>query len=118
MSEIDTPSTGTAIVACKLIGREFIQRKEDITQELFRHADEISELEDGFAFRFPVFDPWAEKILEFVMEERQCCPFFTFEITVEPDEGPVWLRLRGSEEVKAFVLAELGLDAPGLAMRA
>lgn len=115
MREMSIESTDPSVVACKLLGREFMQRKEDIGRELFRHADEISELGDGFAFRFPAFDPWAAKILEFITDERQCCPFFVFEITVEPNDGPVWLRLRGSEEVKAFVLSELGLDAPGSA---
>ncbi len=50
--------------------------------------------------------------MEFITAERECCPFFRFELIVEPDDGPVWLRLRGSDEVKAFVFGELGI-APG-----
>lgn len=102
------PNSPTTI-ACKLMDREFRQRKDAITHELFRHAVEITELDDGFAFRFPAFAPWAARILAFVAEERQCCPFFQFELIVAPDDGPVSLRLRGSEEVKAFVLGELGI---------
>jgi hypothetical protein len=105
-----TTPTAPAPIACKLIGREFTQRKEAITHELFRHTEEITELDDGFAFRFPAFDPWATRILAFIAEERQCCPFFRFELIVEPDDGQVLLRLRGSDEVKAFVLGELGID--------
>lgn len=100
-----------ATIACKLLGREFTQRKEAITHELFRHTEEITELDNGFAFRFSAFDPWAERILAFIAEERRCCPFFQFELIVEPDDGPVSLHLRGSDEVKAFVLGELGVDA-------
>jgi hypothetical protein len=102
------PNASTTI-ACKLLGREFMQRKEAITYELFRHTEEIAELDDGFAFRFPTFDPWAGRILAFIAEERQCCPFFRFELVVEPHGGPVSLHLRGSAEVKAFVLGDLGV---------
>lgn len=98
--------------ACKLMGRELMQRKDAITNALFRHADEVEELEDGFAFRFAAFDPWAAKIMEFITVERECCPFFRFELIVDPDGGPVWLRLRGSDEVKAFVLGEIGIAMP------
>lgn len=113
MAQISTEPTAQATIACKLIGREFRQRKESITHELFRHTEEITELADGFAFRFPAFDPWAAQILAFIAEERQCCPFFRFELVVEPDDGPVVLRLRGSEDVKAFVLSELGIAYDG-----
>jgi hypothetical protein len=64
-------------------------------------------LPDGYAYQFPASDPWPAKVLEFVAAERQCCPFFTFEIVFEPNDGPLWLRLRGSEEVKAFIQTEL-----------
>lgn len=99
------------IVACKLLGQEFMRRKDAITNALFRHAEQIEELADGFAFRFAGFDPSAGRIMEFITAERECCPFFRFELIVEPDDGPVWLRLRGSDEVKTFVLGELGIDA-------
>jgi len=41
------------------------------------------------------------------MAERDCCPFFTFELAFAPDHGPVWLRLRGPEGAKAVVEAML-----------
>lgn len=106
---------GTSTVACKLLGQEFKRRKDEITNALFRHAEEIEEQEDGFAFRFAAFDPWAARIMEFISVERKCCPFFRFELIVEPNQGPVQLTLRGSDEVKAFVLGELGIDAPHVA---
>ena len=68
----------------------------------------MEELPDGFGFRFPGADPWAAKALEFIEAEKQCCPFFTFELAFEPDDGPLWLRLRGSAAIKDFVRAELG----------
>jgi hypothetical protein len=96
-----------AEIACKLLGSDFAARKEAITRDLFANAERVDELPDGFAYQFPAGDPWPAKVLEFVAAERQCCPFFTFEIIFEPNDGPLRLRLRGSEEIKAFIQAEL-----------
>jgi hypothetical protein len=99
--------TRQAEIACKLLGREFAARKEAITRDLFAHAERVDELPDGFAYQFPAVGPWPAKVLEFVETERQCCPFFTFEIVFEPNDGPLRLRLRGSEEIKAFIQTKL-----------
>ncbi len=95
--------------SCSLVGREFAERKESLTRDLFAHVERVEELPDGFAYRFPAGDPWPAKVLEVIASERQCCPFFTFEMVFEPHGGPLWLRLRGPEGVKAFVGAELGI---------
>ncbi len=41
--------------------------------------------------------------MDLIHAERQCCSFLTFELLFEPDHGPIWLRVRGSEEVKSFL---------------
>ena len=109
-------SEGTCL-ACTLLGREFAERKETIARELFAHSTDVKELADGYAYRFEGFDPWAERMLAFIAVEKECCPFFTFELMVEPHNGPVWLRLRGSVEIKEFVKAELDGITPNFAAR-
>jgi hypothetical protein len=47
------------------------------------------------------------KTVEFISLERLCCPFLGFALEVEPESGPVWLRLTGREGVKAFVREEV-----------
>ena len=103
----DQTTPDAPCLACNLIGPEFVARKEAISRDLFAYVDRVEELPDGFGFRFPGADPWAAKALEFIEVEKQCCPFFTFELAFEPDDGPLWLRLRGSEAIKAFVRTEL-----------
>lgn len=111
-----TPMTQDATdepgLACTLLGRALAERKEAISRELFAHADRAEELPDGFGYRFPAAEPWAAKALDFIAVEKQCCPFFTFELVFEPNDGPIWLRLRGSEAVKAFMRSELDGVAP------
>jgi hypothetical protein len=96
-------STHDAPIACLLDEREFAVRGEAIKQSLFAAVEQIDELPDGYAYRFPVDDPWPATVLEFIAAERRCCPFFTFEIVFTPHGGPLWLHLRGSAEIKAFI---------------
>ncbi len=70
-------------------------------------VEEISELPDGLAFRFPAGE--YDAVTEFVGRERLCCPFLTFALEVAPDRGPLRLRLTGAKGVKDFIRAELGL---------
>ena len=70
-------------------------------------VEEISELPDGLAFRFPAVE--YDAVTEFVERERLCCPFITFELDIAPNCGPVLLRLTGAEGVKDFIRAELHL---------
>jgi hypothetical protein len=70
-------------------------------------VEEIIELPDGLAFRFPAAE--YEGVTEFVGRERLCCPFLTFALEVSPVRGPLLLRLTGAEGIKDFIRAELGL---------
>ncbi len=76
-------------------------------REVFRAVTEISELPDGYAFRLPGEEDLIAKTAEFISLERLCCPFLGFVLEVEPEGGPVWLRLTGREGVKAFVREEV-----------
>ena len=109
-------ATEETCIACNLLGRDFAQRKDAITRDLFAYAEQVEELPDGYGFRFPSADPWAAKALEFVVAEKLCCPFFAFELAFEPNDGPLWLRLRGSAEIKAFVQSELDGIVPSASL--
>lgn len=90
-------------IACKLSEAEQALREEKLARDIFSNCQEVAEMAEGYAFRFPGEAEWAAKLVEFIGFERKCCPFFTFELAFEPQEGPMWLRLTGPEGVKAFV---------------
>ena len=63
---------------------------------------EREELPDGFAYRFAPDDAILLTLAEFIARERLCCPFFRFQLDLEPG-GPLWLRLTGSDGAKELI---------------
>jgi hypothetical protein len=80
-----------------------------LTLEIERARVETIELANGFAFRFQDSAVSLADLAEWVSAERKCCPFFDFEIELQGNNGPLWLKLRGKDGVKAFMQSEFGL---------
>src|SRR5215217_5131746 len=78
-------------IACNLPSGERDARADQVG-DLIIQAQQIRELDDGYAFAFPASEEWAGRLLSFISIERECCPFFTFEMVFEADHGPLWLR--------------------------
>ena len=91
------------VIACLLSERDYAIRSEELASGLFAAVEEVAELPDGYAYRFATADSPLESLLEFIAAERRCCPFLHFEIAFEPHGGSLWLRMRGSPRVKAFI---------------
>jgi hypothetical protein len=80
---------------------------QELSKKLMAAVAETSELTNGYGFRLP-----AKELLtaaEWVTLESRCCPFFSFQLEQTRDQGPLWLRVTGSEGVKAFIRAEFQL---------
>ena len=104
--------TDEDVIACLLSEREQAQRAEEAHRELFPGMLAIEELSDGYEYKFPADEEWTAKVMAVVTAERQCCPFFTFEVVFEPHERGLWLRFRGSQAIKAFVRDDFPLAVP------
>jgi hypothetical protein len=91
------------LIACLLSEQDFAIRGDELARGLFAVVEEIAELADGYGYRFANDPDVLASIREFIAAERRCCPFFTFELMFTPHAGPIWLRLRGSPRVKAFI---------------
>jgi len=94
-------------IACDLTDDETAVRRQESMNAFLSRVAGHEALADGYAFRFPSRDEIARDLLDFVLLERQCCPFFHIELAFTPDGGPIWLRLRGGDGVKQFVETEL-----------
>jgi len=89
-------------IVCSLTAGERVTRAEEIN-DLFTGIQQIQELADGYALRFPGTSTWPQRALDFIQGERSCCLFFTFELAFLPNHGPIWLHIRGPEGVKEMV---------------
>ena len=100
-------------LACRWSALSAVQqeRQRALYRQLRADVEEVVELEDGYAFRHSSDRAVLLAVAEFVANERLCCPFFEFGITVERDGGPVWLRMRGEGEAKRLLEAETGFGA-------
>ncbi|MEO8610139.1 MAG: hypothetical protein ABI690_19750 [Chloroflexota bacterium] len=98
------------VFACDMYALTPEQRDHHGTasKALFADVQDVRETANGYAFRLPEESTTLSRIADFITYERLCCPFFTFNVEVEPQGGPIWIGLAGEEGAKAFVIAELG----------
>ena len=111
-----TDKTNQIPIACDFtaIDREHRAQHIATTQQLFGLVEEVHELPNGYALRLPSDSNTFLQAARFTAHERECCPFFHFELALDPEGGPFWLRLTGRAGVKQFLRDELGhnLDKP------
>lgn len=78
------------------------------TIQLFQSVQNIHEIKNGYEFIFS--NPGGSAILtrmaEFISNERLCCPFLKFMVTIETDPQPISLVLTGPEGTQEFLRAE------------
>ena len=85
-------------------------RLHQVTEKIKAARIETKELTDGYAFRLQAEQVSLGELAEYISSERKCCPFFDFEIEVQRDGGPLWLKLRGKEGVKDFMRHEFEIQ--------
>jgi len=104
-----------SILICTLSDNDVALRRQQIMNDLWPLLEQTVELDDGYAFQFPGTETAVRQAMEFVLQERACCTAFHMEMRFEPNQGPLWLHIRGEEGVKTFIAAELDgiVDAGG-----
>ena len=90
-------------LACNLPDDKLGERVDQIVTDLFATSISQLELEDGYEWHFSYSASQFQSLTQFIAAESECCPFFRFELIVEPNRGPLILRLRGDDQVKAFI---------------
>jgi hypothetical protein len=81
----------------------------DLVAQLFGHPPpEHRELPDGHEFHFRPGS--LEDLARFIANERKCCPFVNFELTVAAGSDHVVLRMTGPAGTREVLRAELVCD--------
>ena len=97
------------MLVCTLTSSEMKERKATVIANLQKELIEKKELKDGYAFKFKGTDAMVDELASFIKTERECCSFFTFNLSIAGDKRTVWLELSGPEGAKDFIKTELGL---------
>lgn len=97
-------------MACSLTAAELRVRGEE-NAALFARAHNAQELPDGYCFAFPASEDDARDLLRFILAERACCPFFTFELAFPSPHQAIHLTVRGRAGVKEIVRASVASTA-------
>jgi hypothetical protein len=107
----DGSAQKTPAFACSLTALTPEQRKRhsELRKSLSESVKEVQELPDGYAFRLPGDSRTILSAAEFITYEKLCCPFFKFNLEIDSDGKPLWLKLSGREGVKQFLKTEFGL---------
>jgi len=100
------PSEST--IACDLaaLSAEERTRRAELAVQIRSLATAVVEIADGYALRLGCESEVARDALDWILLESRCCPFLRFELIVEAERGPLWVRLGGPGGIKEFLKAQ------------
>jgi hypothetical protein len=78
-------------------------RKDEIGATLASRMRAVRELPNGYEFVLPGDANTIQLVVEWLVTERLCCPFFDFDLRIDREGGPTALRLTGRKGTKEFV---------------
>ena len=99
-------------IACRMdaLTKEERDRRAELFARLSAAVHQIQELTNGFSLTVsPVPNIWMTAA-EFISLESRCCPFLSFSLEVEAEDGPVSMRITGRAGVKQFLATELHFE--------
>ncbi len=89
-------------IACTLSAGELAGRAGELAAVLGRAA-ERREREDWLELRFAPVPGIVSELARVIEQERACCAFLRFRLTVEPAAGPISLELTGPPGTRDFL---------------
>jgi len=90
------------------ISPEHRKRHEELSRILGSSKLGVREADGGFEFEFPGDPATYQTVMDWIPDERACCPFFDITVRLEREQGKIWLGFSGREGVKPFIKAEFG----------
>ena len=96
-------------VVCTLSPAALQARRENLLNALLRRTIERRELPNGYSLRFAAEGDVLSEIARTVDNERKCCRFLRFAVTVEPDDGTITVDLTGPSGTREFLAAMFDL---------
>jgi hypothetical protein len=82
---------------------ELQERRRGLLGNVIAAMSEVTELEDGFRYKFPLAGDVLEEVTNLIQLEHQCCPFLTFRLTIGAGADFASLELIGPPGTKEFL---------------
>ncbi|MEP5614169.1 MAG: hypothetical protein ABJP45_18090 [Cyclobacteriaceae bacterium] len=93
----------SSLFVCKLTGPELQKRKAALQKEIFERVEKVTEAENGYIFYFKDEGDFIEKLVDYTLAEKKCCPFFQFDLTIRPDNEGIEWKLSGPDGAKEIM---------------
>jgi hypothetical protein len=90
-------------IECTLTPEELRRGRQALLPGVIARAEAHERVAGGFRFRFTPDAELMAAIAVMIDAERRCCRFLRFQLTAEPDEGPVWLEVTGPPGTDEFL---------------
>ena len=74
--------------------------------QVIQAVQNVQEVESGYEFLFPNETNLISKIAEFISNERLCCPFLRFNLSLTSTTEPILLLLTGPLGTQEFLREE------------
>lgn len=79
------------------------ERRRGLIAKVRSAVLEVTDLVDGFRYRFRLAGDLLPDLTNLIQLEHQCCPFLTFRLTIEAGTDSVDLELTGPQGTKEFL---------------
>lgn len=99
---VDTTLSSGALV-CLLTGADLIERKSALQKEVFSYIRSADEMDSGYVFHFEDNDELLLKLMDYILAEKKCCPFFRQEVIIKPNEGGISWTVSGPDGAKQML---------------
>jgi len=90
-------------LVCLLSGQDQIERKEKLKQEIFSQLIGLEELELGYIFKFETSNKLLLELIDYVIVEKECCPFYKYDFSIKPYGEGIELVVSGSKDAKQLI---------------
>ena len=91
------------IIACTLSNGELQKRVDKLKVEVFSNRINLEETSNGYIYYFEDKDSMTNKLMELIIFEKGCCPFFKFDLSILPFNKGLALQISGNTDVKEFL---------------
>ncbi len=85
-------------VQCSLLEDDILERKIFLKKKVFSKVTRKEEKIDGSIYFFEDEITLLSDAIEFVQKEKECCPFFKFDISILPFGQGFAIQISGSED--------------------